>query len=112
MRVTALILVYYFSFLSMLPFVSLMKTFFSETTIEYCGISCCEDEKSDTDHKDKLYGLCNPFQSCFGCNVCYFKEFSFEPLNKIELKRAPLSTTTNDLVATYHSKYFHPPDIV
>lgn len=112
MKITALILVYYFSFLSALPFVTLMESTFSEQTKEYCEKNCCENEKeTEKTEKNKQSGICNPFQSCASCYICYLSQTTFEPLN-LEFTKVTLPTTTNHLISTFCSNWFHPPDIV
>lgn len=105
MRVKSLILVYYFSFLLMLPFITLIEFFFIEQTKEFCCKKCCGEDKS------KQLETCNPFQSCANCSICYFSQTTFEPLSVISTK-IDLPIVKNNLESTYYSEYFHPPNIV
>ncbi len=111
MKITTIILAFYFCFLTVQP---VMRQIYSAIThhTEICEQDCCAKKHTESSKQEKNNcchnGVCNPI-----CPCCFFFiSYSAFELKRFSIQFKLIPITYNKLVSGFLFDCFHPPEIV
>ncbi|MDW7693979.1 hypothetical protein R9C00_04415 [Flammeovirgaceae bacterium SG7u.111] len=114
MKITAIILTLFISFLAIKPGVDMVCSTLTYSEIDCCDVTCTPDKDSSESQSDDCSGeMCNPFKVCNSCSLLFvYSEATINHLFRPELSLKRGCSYQLAFTSHYISDFWQPPKFV